>query len=156
MRTKSKHVKICIVTSRGGHLFQMFRLKPWWRKYDRFWVTLPGEDAVSLLAKERIYFGCGPESRNVINAIRNTFLAIIILFREKPTLLVSCGAGIAPPFFYIGKLFGIKLIFIEPFDFIHYPSLSAKLVEPVADELLVQHKSQLKFFKHAIFKGAIL
>jgi beta-1,4-N-acetylglucosaminyltransferase len=148
--------KIGIITSRGGHLFQMYRLKPWWKKYNHFWVTFPGEDTSSLLNKEKIYYGHHPESRNGVNAVRNLFLAFKVLNIEKPTMLISCGAGIAPPFFYAGKLLGIKLVFIEPYDFIAYPSLSGKLVAPIVNELLVQHKEQLRFFRNAKYKGALL
>jgi beta-1,4-N-acetylglucosaminyltransferase len=151
-----EHTKIGVITSRGGHLFQMYRLKPWWKKHDRFWVTFRGEDTSSMLSNERLYYGYSPESRNVANAIRNFFLAIRILRKENPSVLISCGAGIAPPFFYAGKLLGIKLIFIEPYDFIAYPSLSGKLVAPIVDELLVQHKEQLRFFRNAKYKGALL
>lgn len=153
--TSSQH-NIAIISSRGGHLYQMYRLKPWWGKYNHFWVTLKGKDAASLLNEERVYYGYGPESRNIFSAVLNLFFAITILSKEKPSILVSCGAGIAPPFFYIGKFFGVKLIFIEPYDFIQYPSLSGKLVEPIVDEFLVQHKNQKKFFKRAKYKGAIL
>lgn len=151
-----EHAKIGIITSRGGHLFQMYRLKPWWSKYSRFWVTFPGEDATSMLKKEKIYYGYHPESRSALNAVRNLFLAIRILRKEQPTLLISCGAGIAPPFFYVAKFLGIKTIFIEPYDFIRYPSLSGRLVAPVVDHMLVQHKKQKKFYKNAVYKGALL
>src|SRR5690349_9992544 len=108
-----KKTKICLVTSRGGHLYQMYRLKPWWEKYDHFWITFPGEDVFSLLLKERKYYAFYPESRNLLNAIKNTFLAWKILRKERPTHIISCGAGIAPPFFLVSKLFLIKTIFIE-------------------------------------------
>ncbi len=156
MGITSNQPKIAIISSRGGHLYQMYRLKPWWKKINHFWVTFPGEDASSMLKKEMIYYGYQPESRNVVNAIRNVFLAVKILRKEKPTVLISCGAGIAPPFFYIGKLLGIKLIFIEPYDFIAYPSLSGRLIAPIADYFLVQHKTQKRFYKNAIYKGALL
>ncbi len=151
-----EHTKIGIITSRGGHLFQMYRLKPWWGKHDRFWATFQGEDVSSILKNEKIYYGHQPESRNTVNAIRNFFLAIKIIRKEKPTILISCGAGIAPPFFYVGKLLGIKLIFIEPYDFIAYPSVSGRLVAPIVDQLLVQHTEQLRFFRRAKYKGALL
>jgi len=150
------NLKICLVTSRGGHLFQLIQLQSWWKKYDRFWITFHGSDTDSLLKNERIYYAYYPENRNVINAIKNSFLALRILRKERPSLLISCGAGICPPFFYVGKLLGMKLIYIEPYDFVAYPTLSGKLVEPIVDELLVQHKKQLKFYKHAKFKGSLL
>lgn len=147
---------IAIITSRGGHLFQMYRLKSWWSQYQRFWVTFPGDDVSSLLQGEKIYYGYFPESRNILNAVRNLFLAAWIVYKERPTVLISCGAGIAPPFFYVGKLIGIKLIFIEPYDFIRYPSLSGRMVEPIVDEYLVQHDFQLHFSKKAKYRGATL
>ncbi len=147
-------MKIGLITSRGGHLFQLYRLKPWWSNYDRFWVTGRGGDSDYLLKKEKIYYGFFPESRNAINAFNNLFLAIKILKKEKPDLLISCGAGIAPPFFLVGKILGCKLIFIEPYDFIAHPSLSGRLVKPLVDKLLVQHERQKKFFKNAEFWGS--
>ena len=148
--------KVGIITSRGGHLYQMYRLKPWWRCYQRFWVTFPGADVSSMLSKEKVYYGHHPEFRNIINAIRNTFLAVHILRKEKPALLISCGAGIAPPFFYIAKFMGIRTAFIELYDFIDHHSLSGKLIAPIVDHLLVQHKEQKRFYKKAVYKGALL
>lgn len=156
MSSKLKTTKIGIVTSRGGHLFQMYRLKPWWGRHDRFWVTFSGDDTGSMLKGERVYYAYQPESRNAVNAIRNLFLARTILSRERPDVLISCGAGIAPPFFYAGKLMGMKLVWMEPYDFIASPSLSGRLVAPVADELLVQHEEQRRFYKRAVFRGAVL
>ncbi|MCH7730073.1 UDP-N-acetylglucosamine--LPS N-acetylglucosamine transferase [Patescibacteria group bacterium] len=156
MPQKSPKRKIGIITSKGGHLFQMYRLKKWWSKYDRFWVTFPGADTNSFLRGEHVYFTFYPESRNAINAIRNTFLAISILKKEKPDILISFGAGIAPPFFYIGKLMGIKLIFIEPYDFVKSPCLSGRMVSPIVDKMLVQHKMQLSFYKGSEYWGSTL
>lgn len=147
---------IGIITSKGGHLYQMHRLKPWWNQYNHFWVTFQGDDVTSLLKNERVYYGYYPETRNGINALRHLLLAWHILRKEKPTILISCGAGIAPPFFLIGKLFGIRTIFIEVFDLIKHPSLTGKLLAPLVDHMLIQHQVQKKFYPHATYKGAIL
>ncbi|HUS60177.1 MAG TPA: hypothetical protein VMX76_02225 [Nevskiaceae bacterium] len=148
-------MKIGLVTSRGGHLFQLYQLKDWWRNYDRFWLTGRGGDVDYLLRKEKVYYGYFPESRGIINAVRNFFLGLKLLKKEKPDWLISCGAGIAPPLFLAGKLLGIKLIFIEPYDFVQHPSLSARLVAPIVDKLLVQHRTQKKFFKQAEYWGSV-
>lgn len=149
-------MKIGLITSKGGHLFQLYQIKDWWSRYDRFWVTFTGEDTKSLLEGERVYFGFYPESRNLFNALRNFFLSSKILLKERPNLLISTGAGIAPPFFLVGKLLGIKLIFIEPYDFIKYPSLSGRLVYPIVDKFLVQHKRQKRFYKKGEYWGTTL
>ncbi len=151
-----KKIKICLVTSRGGHLFQLYQLKDWWSHFNRFWITDKGGDTSYLLTNEKIYYGYFPESRNLVNAIRNFFLGLKIFMRKKPDLLISCGAGIAPPIFLAGKILGCKLIFIEPHDFIRHPSLSGRLVNPLVDLFLVQHEVQKKFFKKAEYWGAVL
>lgn len=151
-----KKIKIAIVTSRGGHLYQMYRLKPWWSKHPRFWITLPGADTSSLLSKERVYYGHSPDTRHVGNALRHLWLAWRVLRKERPTLLISCGAGIAPPFFYVAKLLGIKTVFIEVYDLLWYPTLSGRLIAPVVDVLLVQHEQQKRFYPKALYFGAIL
>lgn len=149
-------MKIGLITSRGGHLFQLYQLKDWWSRYNRFWITDKGQDGDYLLRGERVYYGYFPESRNLKNAIKNFFLGLKILKKEKPNLIFSCGAGIAPPVFLAGKILGCKLVFMEPYDFIFYPSLSGRLVSFFVDKLLVQQRVQKKFFKKAEFWGATI
>jgi beta-1,4-N-acetylglucosaminyltransferase len=152
-----KKIKIGIITSRGGHLFQLIQINSLFKKYDRFWVSFPGKDTEYYLKKERVYIAYHPESRNVFNAIKNSFLSIKIFLEQKPTHLVSSGAGLAVPFFFIGKiLFRTKLIFIEPFDFVSYPSLTGRILYNFANLFLVQHKIQKKWFKKAKYWGSLL
>lgn len=148
MRGKNK-IKICLVCSAGGHFYQMFQLKSWWSKYSRFWVTFNRVDTKESLKGERVFFGHFPENRNVINAIKNLYLAIRILVREKPDVIFSTGAGIAPPFFLVGKILGAKLIYIETASFVGIPTLTGKMIYPLVDIFLIQHTSSKKFFPKA-------
>lgn len=149
-------MKIGLISSRGGHLYQVYQLREWWSQYERFWVTQSGGDSNFLLKKENVYFGYFPESRNIKNAVKNFFLGLKILSKEKPDILFSCGAGIAPPIFLAGKLLGCKLIYIEPYDFIAFPTLTGKLSSFFVDKLLVQHKSQKKFFRRSEYWGSTI
>ena len=105
-----QNLKICLVGSSGGHLTHLYMLKPFWKDKNRFWVTFDKEDARSLLKDEKVYPCYFPTNRNIKNLIRNTFLAIRVLKKEKPDLIISSGAAVAVPFFYLGKLFGTKTI----------------------------------------------
>ena len=87
--------------------------------------------------------------------IRNTFLAIRVLKKEKPDLIISSGAAVAVPFFYLGKLFGTKTIYIEVFDRINKPTLTGKLVYPVTDRFIVQWEEMKKVYPKAINLGSI-
>ncbi|EGL98830.1 polysaccharide biosynthesis protein CpsF [Ligilactobacillus salivarius NIAS840] len=130
-------------------------LKDFWKDKDRFWVTFDKEDARSILKNEKVISCYYPTNRNIKNLIKNTFLAIRILLKEKPDLIISSGAAVAVPFFYIGKILGAKLIYIEVFDRIDKPTVTGKLVYPIADKFIVQWEEQKKVYPKAINLGSI-
>ncbi|EME7160026.1 PssD/Cps14F family polysaccharide biosynthesis glycosyltransferase [Enterococcus faecium] len=148
-------MKICLVGSSGGHLTHLYLLKNLWEKEERFWVTFDKEDSRSMLKDERFFPCYYPTNRNIINLIRNSFLAIRILLKEKPDLIISSGAAVAVPFFYLGKLIGAKTIYIEVFDRIDAPTLTGKLVYPVTDKFIVQWDEMKKVYPKAINLGGI-
>ena len=149
-------MKLCLAVSPGGHLYQAHLLKDWWQDLDRFWVTISSPDADFLLKNEKKYYAHGPENRSLINLARNLLIAIKVLLKEKPDIIFSTGAGIAPPFFWVAWLLKIKTIYLEPYDFINKFSMTAKLVAPFASVFLVQHQSLIKQNKKAKFWGTIL
>jgi len=149
-------MKICLVSSAGGHFTQLYKLKEWWSKYERFWITFKKEDTMSLLKDEKVYLAHYPTVRNVWNLILNSFLALRILIREKPDLIISMGAGVAVPFFYVAKIFGSKLIYITGYDRVETAELTAKLVYPITDFFIIQRKEQKKFFLKAKVWGKLL
>jgi beta-1,4-N-acetylglucosaminyltransferase len=149
-------MKICLVCSSGGHLLQLYVLKDWWRNHSRFWVTFKKEDAVSFLAGEEVYWAYFPTNRNIKNLIRNAFLALKVLLKERPDLIVSTGAGVAIPFFYLGKLLRMKLIFIEVYDRIDSPTLTGKFVHPITDFFALQWEEQKRFYPKGKYLGQLL
>jgi UDP-N-acetylglucosamine:LPS N-acetylglucosamine transferase len=134
--------KVLVVCSNGGHLAQLMRLRPWWGKHDRAFVTFEGDDSAALLAGEQVYWAYFPTSRSAINLLRNTWLSIRVLRRERPDVIVSNGAGVAVPFFYVGRLIGIPTVFIEVFDRVVSASLTGRLCGPVTSLLLLQWDDQ--------------
>lgn len=154
MNSKKSH-KIALVSSSGGHLSQLYLLKETWSKYDRFWVSFDKKDANSLLKDERLYHCHYPTNRSVKNLIRNTWLALKLLIKERPTVIISTGAAIAVPFFYLGKLFGCKTIYVEIFDRMEKPTMTGKLVQPVANATIVQWESMTKVYPKSKNFGGI-
>lgn len=150
-------MKIAIITSKGGHLFQIIQLKSIFKNYQRIWVTEKSPDSDYFLKKEKVYYAYFPDSRNIVNFFKNLFIAFKILKKEKPKLLISCGAAVAVPFFILGKIFfRAKTIFIEPYDFIKYPSLTGKILYNFSDFFIVQHKIQKKWYKKAILMRSLI
>lgn len=148
-------MKVCLVGSSGGHLTHLKMLKPFWENKNRFWVTFDKEDANSALKDEKVYHCYFPTNRNLLNLVRNTFLAIKVLRKEKPDVIISSGAAVAVPFFYIGKLMGAKLIYIEVYDRIDKSTITGRIVYPIADRFIVQWEEQKKVYKKAVNLGSI-
>ena len=152
----SRPIRIGLVGSSGGHLAQLMALRPLWEKYPRFWVTFPTEDARYLLAGERVYWCHHPTNRNAKNLIRNTGLALRVVRKERPTHLISTGAAVAVPFFYVGRVAGARLVFIETFDRIDTPTLTGRIVHPITQHVLVQGPEQLALYGRAENVGPLL
>ncbi|MFC1654140.1 PssD/Cps14F family polysaccharide biosynthesis glycosyltransferase [Patescibacteria group bacterium] len=153
----SKNRKIALISSPGGHLFKTLKLKKWWGNYERFWVTdIKKNENIKSLRGEKVYGGYFPENRNVMNFIRNLLLAYRVLRKEKPDLIFSIGAGIAPPFFLIGRIMGIKTVFMETFNFIPKSTLSGRLIYPICSSFIVQNKEILQIYPKAKFVGRVL
>lgn len=148
-------MKICLVGSSGGHLTHLYLLKDFWENEERFWVTFEKEDAKSILKSEKMYSCYYPTNRNLLNLIKNTFLAIKVLLKEKPDVIISSGAAVAVPFFYLGKILGKKTVYLEVFDRIDSATLTGKLVYPVTDKFIVQWEELKRVYPKAIYIGGI-
>jgi hypothetical protein len=156
--TTESHVtlRVLFVSSAGGHLAQLLRLEPWYRQHQVRWVTFDLPDAVGLLADDDVVWAYHPTTRNLRNLLRNGGLAIRELRRNRPHVIVSSGAAIAVPFFWIGKLFGAKTVYVEVIDRIDTRTLTARLVSPVTDLFLAQDESQLELFPGGHLIGTLL
>lgn len=148
-------MKVALVSSSGGHLTHLYLLKEFWKDEDHFWVTFDKPDAQSILKGEKLYPCHYPTNRNIKNLIKNTVLAMKILFKEKPDVIISSGAAVAVPFFYIGKLLGIKTVYIEVFDRIDKPTMTGKIVYPVTDLFVVQWEEMKNVYPKAVNLGGI-
>jgi UDP-N-acetylglucosamine:LPS N-acetylglucosamine transferase len=86
------------------------------------------------------------------------FVRIFIIFLcERPDIIISTGAEVAIPAFYIGKLFGSHCIFIELWAAIFEPTQTGKWLYSIADEFYVQWESLLlRYGPKARFRGTIV
>lgn len=149
-------LKVCLVCSSGGHLAHLMMLKPFWQDKNRFWVTFDKTDAKSLLKDETMYPCYYPTNRNIKNLFKNTRLAWKLLKKEKPDLIISSGAAIAVPFFWLGKLFfKTKNVYVEIIDRIDKSTVTGKMVYHVTDKFIVQWEEQTKVYKKAVNLGCI-
>jgi beta-1,4-N-acetylglucosaminyltransferase len=79
-----------------------------------------------------------------------------VLRQERFDVIVSDGAGVAVPFFWLSRLFGIVTVYIEVYDRIELATLTGRLCDPVTDLFLLQWPEQLSKYRRGIVVGKLL
>jgi UDP-N-acetylglucosamine:LPS N-acetylglucosamine transferase len=148
-------VDVLLVCSTGGHLLQLAALREAWAGRSRAWVTFDKSDARSLLRGERVHFAYGPTNRNVPNLLRNLVLARRLVGSLRPKVVVTTGAGVAVPFAWIARLRGAKVVYVESFTRIDGPSLSCRMIAPVAARIYAQWPELEASYGRARFRGNV-
>lgn len=148
-------MRILCVSSNGGHLDQLVRLRPWWEEHERTWVSFDTDDVRSRLAGEDVILGHHPTTRNVPVLARNTWLAWRVLRDRRPDVVISAGAGIALPFFVFARALGIATVYLEVYDRISMPTLTARLCAPFTDAFLLQWAEQLDLYPYGRVVGPV-
>jgi UDP-N-acetylglucosamine:LPS N-acetylglucosamine transferase len=152
----SKRIDVLLVCSSGGHLLQLHSLRAAWAGRSTVWVSNDRSDARSILRDEEAYFLPGPISRNLPSFARNLVFALGLVVRRRPRVLVTTGADVAVPFAWIAKLVGAKVVYVESFTRIDEPSLSCRLIRPVADRVYAQWPELVRALPGARFVGAVV
>ncbi|HEX5740081.1 MAG TPA: UDP-N-acetylglucosamine--LPS N-acetylglucosamine transferase [Pilimelia sp.] len=156
MATQPPGPPILLVGSSGGHLAQLVALAPWYRDRARHWVTFDTPDARSLLGGESVTWAHFPTTRHVGNLLRNLRVAARVLRRQRPAAVVTTGAGVALPFVVLARLLRVPTVYIEVYDRIDTPTLTARLCRPFLSAMLVQWEEQRRAYPEATVVGHLL
>lgn len=150
-----EHVDVLLVCSTGGHLLQLHALRDAWQPYSHAWVTHDRSDARSILDGEVVVHAYWPTIRNVRNLIRNTALAVRVVRRTRPRVILTTGAALAVPFAWVGRAYGVRVVYVESLTRITSPSLSLRLIAPVAERIYVQWPELTKAVPSARYAGSV-
>ena len=148
--------KILLVASSGGHLYQLHSLKNFWGSREHCWVSFPSQDSRVMLEKEKVYWAHYPTNRSIKNLFKNLVLAVKIIRKERPSLIISTGAGVAVPFIVCGFIMRVKTVYLESITRNEKLSLSALLIYPFVSMLLVQWPQLAARYKKARYEGRII
>ena len=146
-------MKICLVTSHGGHLTEILHVREAFEGHDTFYITYDSDRTRGLENKYLL--------RNIgMNPLLMAcaFVCVFwIMIKEKPNLIISTGAEIAIPAFYLARLLRIRTVFIESWTRVDRPTGTGRIVYPVADVFLVQWERLLnRYGGKARYEGAII
>lgn len=156
--TSGRPLKICLAASGGGHVRQLLDLAPVWSAYDHFFVTEDTALGQSLAGEHRTYFiphvavgqaRLGAPVRMVTGAIRSIFRSAGIIWKERPDVIISTGAGAV--FFAVvwARLMGARTVVIESFARFDRPSIFSRVASPLAHDLIVQSKALAAYYPKA-------
>ncbi len=155
-RRRRGALQVMLVCSTGGHLAQLYRLKRWWQRHDRSWVTFDKADARSLLRGEDVTLAYHPTTRSPVNLARNLWLALRLLGRRRPDIVISNGAGVAVPFFWVARWLRIPTAYIEVYDRIDLTTLTGRLCAPFTSTFMVQWPEQQRLYRDTVLVGRLL
>jgi UDP-N-acetylglucosamine:LPS N-acetylglucosamine transferase len=134
----------------------MLSMRPWWGEKERVWCTFRTPDAESGLVGESVHWAFHPTTRSLRNALRNGWLAVRVLRRTRPDVVISTGAAVAFPFFLVARILGIPTVFIEVYDRIDTRTLTGRLCRPISTLCCVQWEEQLTLYPGAELIGPLL
>jgi len=157
---------VMFASSDGGHFAEMAALSSLFSKYDSVILTdnkradksIPGFEKV-----KAIEFAMAFAERR--DKLRDTKKGTITeldyatcyfkLYRQckrafklyKPKVVISAGAGISVPLCLVAKLYGAKFIHIENKAKVYSKTISGRLVQQLADMIIVQWPEMVDVYK---------
>jgi len=150
--------RVIFIASGGGHLSELLRLQPLFKKVDALIVT--ERQAYDLkLSQSVCYLPQGTRNNKLRYLLIFPLICLRSLFyyvRFKPDVIVTTGAHTAVPMCYIASFFKKEIIFIESIARVHSKSLGGKLIEKKCTHILVQWESMCALYETADYRGQIL
>ena len=153
--------RIILICSDGGHFAQILELKEMFLSYDYLIVTEESPATLPLKDKYNIKYLKGRskgQKRNlsfVFSLIVNAFLSLKILIGHFPKAIITTGSHTAIPMCLLGKITGVKIIWILSYARINSRAFSADIIYPIADKFIIQWPGVQKFYKKAVYLGGI-
>jgi beta-1,4-N-acetylglucosaminyltransferase len=152
-KQQNKRIKLCLVSSSGGHYEQLKMLKPIAEKHDVFWVT---ENADYEVQADYLVRQIRPGKFNkAIILLLNLFISIGIWKKEKPDYVITTGTLAALPIIIIAKILRKKVIYIETFARIYDGTRAGMLMCKIADLFIIQWESLQEIYPNAVYGGSI-
>ena len=130
-------MKILAVASIGGHWIQLLRLKPLFKDQEVEYVST-NSSFNSTVDGSRFHTIADGNRWNKIGLIKCFFEVLIVIIRSKPNVIISTGAAPGLMALLIGRILGIKTIWIDSIANCNQVSMSGKIVSLFANKTYTQ------------------
>lgn len=152
--------KVMLISSVGGHLTQLLQLKKNFLNYDYILITEKTKVTSDLKKIYKINYLLYGSRRYffsyIFKFIYNCFKSIYLFIKYNPRVIVTTGTHTAVFMCYLGWIFRRKIIFVESFAKNNSPTLSGRLVYPIATTFVVQWDDMKKFYPKAEYWGGFI
>ena len=150
-----KRMKLCLISSSGGHYEQLRMLKKLEEKYDLFWVTEKTDykgNADYYLSQTGLKDGL-----MIFRMIGNCFKTLRFWIKEKPQAVITTGTMIALPVCFLARLCGKKVIYIESFARVRDCTRAGKLIYKlkIANLFIYQWEYLADIYPNGVYGGSI-
>ena len=116
MEKATEKMKLCLISSSGGHYEQLNMLKKLGEKYDLFWVT----EKTDYKGNADYYlFQTGLKDKWMpVKMMGNCFKTLDFWLKEKPQAVITTGTMVALPACFLAKICRKKVVFL--FEMMYY------------------------------------
>ena len=147
------NIDILFVSSCGGHFVQLYEISKEFSGRKVFFIV---NDDFSPPSSVKGNFAQITHAERNLLQVFNLIEAIWYVLILRPRVILSTGAAPAVPFGLVGRLIGSYVIFVESLSKISTPSMTAILMQYIANKLYVQWPSLVSKLRSSIFAGNLL
>ena len=127
--------RVALVSSVGGHLTELLCLRGAYEQYPHFYVF---NDVTQFKPAASVPVYTIAHAERDLRVVSNIWEVLRIFRRERPTVMLTTGAGPAISAALAARLLGIRIVFVETVAAVKRASLTGVLMEPLADAYFVQ------------------
>ena len=149
--------KVLLAASSGGHLDEISNLSKLAEQHEVILLTEKTDCSVNGWYRRVTYV---PQVNRkeiwcLLKLIVNAWLALRLLLKEKPDVVISIGALATIPVCLLAKLMRKRVLYIESFARMDSPSMTGKLLYKLADKTIIQWPELKRFYPDAVYGGSI-
>lgn len=155
---KNNKSKICLVSSCGGHFMELMQLLPSVQGKKYYIITEKNVASTGAVKKHPHHYLVQQERGGISFIFKfgwNILLSFIYFVMERPTTVITTGAGASYPTCLFARLFKKRIIYVESFAKLDSESVTGKMVYPFADYFFVQWPEMKKVYPKAIYSGSV-
>ncbi len=144
---RRRKLRVCLAGSGGGHVRQLLDLRPLWADRDYFFVTEDTALGRSIADEHDVAFvphvalgqaRLGAPIQMLRAAVRNIYHSARIVWKTRPDIVITTGAGSVYFTAVWARMLGAKIIAIDSFARVLAPSIFARAIGPISHVRIAQ------------------